>query len=1003
MKPARFILPFILLFIALFARAQKADTSQFLHFNIDNGLPSNNVYSVIQDHAGYIWFCTDEGLVKYNGYELRTFNARDSLPSSDIWAIYPDTLGRNWIFSTSERFGYIKDDKFNLVKVPDGVKILRPNNIVQLGNSIVFSYFNIKPKIGIVDQFGIEKEISLRDDDSTVIGSITSTGRIYLRTYYSLKSLYLKDSRFVTVLNQKLNPTFTPRRESGNKLLSFSYESRYFMVYDMNKRKLSNVYFKDLGGSVNETTYTCISNGDSGILISNKAVYPYRRNLNFQSRQLLTEILPKRSQLSCLFTDRTGITWLTTNSDGAWMQLNKVLLFNISGKLNWLKNCTYLGAADNGYSLWYNKVNSEFQVLSAKMRLVYKEHLPDQPKITRYNDSIVYVLLPSYQYFFNCYNFKKTPFYNNKKNITAQHLQIQRSVVFNNKNQIYGDLSANLIARYNDTITYICGTGIIKMTETAQSYKKHWLNNTKYQYCIYDSTSKKFLFANKEELAVLDPITDSIKVLNYKYLKLLNANTINQLKSDQYRNIYILTDNNLLVYNSSVNNLQPIQVNTDLSDATMEIYGSYAFLAGRFGICYFQIKGVNVFGPVKYIPNVQGHFYKKLYNFSITPTANVIINTDKGVDTFNLKRIFEAKKIDINRYMSIVVSPGQKILKEADTFNFDQNLQKFNLDLINYYGAGNRRYTYRVDGGDWQVSEIGDILTADFQIGNYHRVDFIVSDNLWKSRTYTFYIYRVPYWFQTSKWKTIFWIISIVLFIALLITAILITRTLVARANEKKRANTELQLRAVYAQINPHFIFNTLSAAMFYINSKRIDEAYLHVNKFSKLLRGYLKSAQERYITLTEEVNMLRSYIELQQVRFEGRFDYTINIDNKIPADSLQIPSLLLQPLVENAINHGLFHKQGKGLLTIKFLQGSNNDEVICIIEDNGVGRLKAKEINQANTAKRDSYGTKLTDQLIDLFKQYEQMNITVEYVDKESPDTGTIVKLIIRNLKYVA
>jgi LytS/YehU family sensor histidine kinase len=285
----------------------------------------------------------------------------------------------------------------------------------------------------------------------------------------------------------------------------------------------------------------------------------------------------------------------------------------------------------------------------------------------------------------------------------------------------------------------------------------------------------------------------------------------------------------------------------------------------------------------------------------------------------------------------------------------------------------------------------------------YYKMQCVATDDWWNSGIYTFYIYKEPYWWQSAKYVRIFWIASFVLLGLLIFGIVFITRYYVNRTNERKNRLLDLELRAVYSQINPHFIFNTLSSALFFINKKNFEEAYTHVSKFAKLLRSYLNSSQERYVTLSHEISMLRNYIELQQIRFEEKFEYDITVDNKIPADNIKIPSLLLQPLVENAINHGLFHLKRKGELHISFMQGKSNNEMICTIDDDGVGRERAAEIKQASTAQHTSYGTKLTRKLIDIFEEYENMNIHLEYIDKKAPQTGTIVKLTIRNLKYDA
>lgn len=239
---------------------------------------------------------------------------------------------------------------------------------------------------------------------------------------------------------------------------------------------------------------------------------------------------------------------------------------------------------------------------------------------------------------------------------------------------------------------------------------------------------------------------------------------------------------------------------------------------------------------------------------------------------------------------------------------------------------------------------------------------------------------------------------GILLVALIIISVILITRRQVLRANEKKNMQMELELKAIYAQINPHFIFNTLTSALLLISRNRMDDAYTHISKFSKLLRSYLKSSRNKYVTIEEEIDNLKNYTELQQTRFKDRFHCEIITDAGMAIANIKIPSLLIQPFVENAINHGLVQSNETGKLIIEFRYKEAAKKVICIISDNGIGRHQAK-INKKNTENTlGSYGNVLIKDLVDIFNRYEKMNIDVRYVDKASPETGTSVIITITN-----
>jgi two-component sensor histidine kinase len=439
----------------------------------------------------------------------------------------------------------------------------------------------------------------------------------------------------------------------------------------------------------------------------------------------------------------------------------------------------------------------------------------------------------------------------------------------------------------------------------------------------------------------------------------------------------------------------------------MHVTGDKLMVAGRFGIGYAPITAPGKIGNFRLIPNINYTYYNRISDFVVS-RHSIFLNTDKGFYKYNIDSLITDKRLfnlsDKNVFSLVMTYPFERKVAKADTITLDPSYEKLTLGVINFYGKGNPTFKYHIDGHQNIIQQTdGDIFVGNLSSGEYHRIVCRASDDVWNDNTLSFYVYRSPYWWQTTKWKVIIGTLGLIFIIVLLLVVVFITRKIVARANEKKRNLTELQLKAIYAQINPHFIFNTLNAAQYFINKKRFDDAYSHVSKFSRLLRAYLKSSQDRYITLEDEIQMLKNYIELQQTRFEEKFEYVINIDNKIPVKNLQIPSLLLQPLVENAINHGLFHKGKGGMLILSFLQGASSSELICIIDDNGVGRHKASEIKKEDSIKRESYGTRLTQQLIDIYREYEKMDIYLEYTDKTPPETGTIVKLTIKNVKYVA
>lgn len=213
-----------------------------------------------------------------------------------------------------------------------------------------------------------------------------------------------------------------------------------------------------------------------------------------------------------------------------------------------------------------------------------------------------------------------------------------------------------------------------------------------------------------------------------------------------------------------------------------------------------------------------------------------------------------------------------------------------------------------------------------------------------------------------------------------------------------KHQLSELELKALRAQINPHFLFNCMNSINRMILEGDNDNASLYLTKFSRLVRLILENTERTRVSLQNELTLLESYIQLEGLRFKGRIEYKINVDDSVDPDSTYLPSMVLQPFVENAIWHGLMHKTGEEKGVIHINMKESDGKLICVIEDNGVGRDKAKELQQRSVIKSRSMGMKITEQRLRLLskERWEQLINITDMKDSLNRALGTRVEINI-------
>lgn len=299
------------------------------------------------------------------------------------------------------------------------------------------------------------------------------------------------------------------------------------------------------------------------------------------------------------------------------------------------------------------------------------------------------------------------------------------------------------------------------------------------------------------------------------------------------------------------------------------------------------------------------------------------------------------------------------------------------------------------------------------EIRQYEAGSQLVFDNLGPGR-YTLRVYGVnnsgvrssapvvlvlnvppPYW-QTP------WFIALVFLLVLLITALVaagIVKTIKRKEQEKTRISkmlAEYQLTALQSQMNPHFIFNSINSIQNFILQKREKDAYAYLSKFAKLVRMVLHNSQKKTILLTEEINLIKTYIETEKMRFDDSFDFTLLVDEDLSDREIILPPMLLQPYIENAIWHGLMHleTERKGQLLVKF---AAEDGILKItIEDNGIGRKRSEKYREENHL---SVAMNLNKKRIDLMASAKQVSgfISIDVqdlYDASGNATGTRVNV---------
>lgn len=344
--------------------------------------------------------------------------------------------------------------------------------------------------------------------------------------------------------------------------------------------------------------------------------------------------------------------------------------------------------------------------------------------------------------------------------------------------------------------------------------------------------------------------------------------------------------------------------------------------------------------------------------------------------------------------------PGMYFDGDTLKLNHDDNFFSLQFAALDYSNSAKLQYRYKMEkvSNEW-INTTAEKNVAEFTNLSPGTYSFYLmgtnSDGVWSESPLKLTIVIEPAWYQTKLFR-----LGSVFILLVMISLIINFRIRrIKRNHAVEKQMFDLERKALRLQMNPHFIFNTLNSIQNFILNHNKTSAISYLNKFSKVMRQVLYNSDKTFVPLTDEITMIKNYIELEQLRFNSAFDYSFYIDEEVEEDLISVPTMLIQPHVENAILHGILNlKNRKGRLDIKFYFHTINS-IKCIVDDNGIGRKASGELrkNSGNTHK--SKGFSITKQRLEQINHSYSESLSVHYEDKcdnEGNSKGTRVVIIL-------
>jgi ligand-binding sensor domain-containing protein len=1030
----RFLILILIASLSFFTPDTAAQYSPYRQVNsLNSKLSSENIRTIVQDKKGFLWIGTDDGLNRYDGY---TFTVYKNIPGdsrsiidNEVYTLANDSLGNLWVGFSNGNVSYYNYETDRFYHIEAATSGIAKNSITRIffdrtgrmwvavvQNGLYYLDTKTKRFIKAGDLPDIHKGykaslIFYKNYNSIYDIHEDGNGVFWLATHDGLYQFFPKSNLFQSIRHKEVIP-FKDRFDLFNDILPakdgfwLSSWGGGLTHYNQQNGEWKN-YRMTTGSPGTHNVIQSIEwkNDDQLWFASNDFGLGYfdidKEEFNFINTKPCQKLLK----------DRTGGLWVTSALEGL-LQFDPFTLFTFqktnvthsdngeyfftNGFYHDIKNrVLYYGASfGDGLHVYDEKTKKEtvypFDVLKTSEKIHY---VSDIYKDAR--DSL-WILTNDYIYLFDERGGKlkkfRQPFDHSPKPDSQISLEFYRMIRARN-----GDLwittAHDGVFRYNfhddefSAYTDREPNGILSNTARGieeDAYGRIWLINGS-RVSIFNYKDNSF---HSIESYVSSPSD-------------LNQVVFFDITSSPEGDIWMTSDRGIFQYDHKWDSVQLKHWTSKEQIPNGKL--KYIQVDGN-GLVWFQTtSNLWCLNPEKkrivYSVGTQNHFSSSgLY---IDDNNQIYLGAYAGYNTFNPSTAFDKAKAPPLVITSFYAN-NQKILIDslkgnALQLDYNQNSITIQFSALNFQNSSKNKYAFMLDGvdQDWSpgterhLVNYGNLLPGKYTF----KVKGATQEEIWSEPLQLQFEITPPFWL------TYYFLIAAVLvlsYIAFLLfkwrTMIIQKRTAVKSDFEKKILETEMS--TLRAQMNPHFIFNSLNSVNHYILMADRDTASFYLTKFSKLIRLILENSNKSRISLDQELVALKHYIDMELLRFDHSFSYNIQIDPDVDPISIQFPPLMIQPYVENSIWHGFHRRTRYGVLTITINKESSKVLVITV-EDNGVGRNSAKP--KLETSSKKSHGLKITQDRLSILTR-EGFPSSVEIIDLKNESNEPLgTKVVIR------